>query len=206
VNLASFVQSHLPRTPARVLEVGCGRGELARSLADAGHDVIAIDPQAPEASIFRRVSLEDFAEPGPFDAIVASRSLHHVDDLTTAVDKLAILLKTSGVVVLNEFAKERLEGSTAEWYYDRRRALARAGGREAPPSFEACREEHAEIHAFEEMRRELDRRFDERLCIWVPYLHDELDDVASEELERTLIEAGTIQATGVRWVGEYAPK
>jgi SAM-dependent methyltransferase len=205
VNLESFVHAQLPSSPARVLEVGCGAGDLARSLARAGHDVIAIDPEAPEGSIFRRVSLENFAEPGPFDAVVASRSLHHVADVVTAVDKIASLLRPGGVFVLNEFAKERLGGPTADWYYERRLELAAACGKDAPHSLEAClQDEHADIHGFEEIRRELGRHFAERVCNWVPYLHEELGDVASEELERELIEAGTIQATGVRWVGEYA--
>jgi SAM-dependent methyltransferase len=205
VKLESFVLSHVPRAPARVLEVGCGRGDLARALAAAGHEVTAVDPEAPGGPLFRRVTLEDFGEPGPFDAVVASRSLHHVPDLAVALDKIAALLRPGGVLVLNEFAKERLEGPTAEWYYERRRALAAAGGNDAPRSFNAClRDEHADIHGFGEMRRELDRRFAERLLAWVPYLHAELEDVASEELERELIEAGAIRATGVRYVGESA--
>jgi SAM-dependent methyltransferase len=200
-----FVLGHLPPPPARVLEVGCGRGDLARALAAAGHDVTAIDPDAPEGPLFRRVTLEDFAEPGPFDAAVASRSLHHVADLAIALDKVARLLRPGGVLVLDEFAKERLEGPTAEWYHERRRALAESGGKEAPPSFEAClRNEYTDVHAFEELRRELDRRFAERLLTWVPYLHAELEGVVSEELERELIAAGAIQATGVRYVGETA--
>lgn len=198
-----FVLAHLPPAPARVLEVGCGKGDLARALAAAGHEVTAIDPQAPEGAPFRRVTLEDFAEPQRFDAVVASRSLHHLPGLGEAVDKIAALLRPGGTFVVNDFAKERLEGPTAEWYYDRRLALAASGGREAPGSFDAClHEEHADIHAYADMRHELDRRFGERSFAWVPYLHEELGDVASEELERALVEAGAIQATGFRYVGE----
>ncbi|MGH2995478.1 MAG: class I SAM-dependent methyltransferase [Gaiellaceae bacterium] len=205
MDLASFVLAQLPPAPARVLEVGCGKGSLARALAGAGHDVTAIDPEAPEGPIFRRVALEDFAEPGPFDAVVASRSLHHLPDLAEAIDRIATLLRTSGVLVLSDFAKERLEGPTAEWYYRQRLALAAAGGKEAPRSFDAClTEEHAEIHGFEDMRREVDRRCSERFFAWVPYLHEELKGAVSEELERSLIDAGAIQATGFLYVGETA--
>ncbi|MGH3032627.1 MAG: class I SAM-dependent methyltransferase [Gaiellaceae bacterium] len=205
MHLTDFVLTHVPPVPARVLEVGCGRGDLARALAAAGHEVTAIDPEAPEGPLFRRVTLEDFAGAEPFDAVVASRSLHHVPALGVAVDKIAALLRPGGVLVLNEFAKERLEGPTAEWYYVQRRALAAAGGRSAPGTLEECLdEEHADIHAYGDMRRELDRRFGERLFAWLPYLHDELGEVVSEELERSLIEAGAIQATGFRYVGETA--
>jgi hypothetical protein len=52
------------------------------------------------------------------------------------------------------------------------------------------------------MRRELDRRFEERHFVWTPYLNRELGDAVDERAERALIEAGAIQATGFRYVGE----
>jgi ubiquinone/menaquinone biosynthesis C-methylase UbiE len=205
VELAEFVLAHLPPPPARVLEVGCGHGELARALAAAGYDVVAIDPEAPAGPLFHRVTLEDFVPPGPFDAVVASRSLHHLADLGRAVDKMAHLLRPGGVVIVNDFAKERLAGATAEWYYEQRRALEAACGRAAPASFEEClHEEHADIHTFAAMRSELDRRFGERFFAWLPYLHDELEGVVSAEEERALVASGAIQATGLRYVGEDA--
>ena len=203
MHLTDFVLAHVPPPPARVLEVGCGGGDLARALAAAGHDVTAIDPEAPEGPIFRRVTLEDFAELELVDAVVASRSLHHMADLAVALTKIGALLRPGGVLVVNDFAKERLEGPTAEWYYEQRRALAAAGGKHAPATFEDClHREHADIHGYTDMRRELDRRFGEGSFVWVPYLHEELGDDVSEELERALIEAGAIQATGFRYVGE----
>src|SRR2546427_164363 len=87
VNVRAFVEEHLPSPSARVLEVGCGEGRLALALAKQGYRVRAIDPRAPEGEVFEAVSLEDFADPGPFDAVVASRSLHHIGDLHAAVDE-----------------------------------------------------------------------------------------------------------------------
>ena len=205
MHLTDFVLAHVAPPPARVLEVGCGRGDLARALDAAGHEVTAIDPEAPDGALFRRVTLEDFAEPKLFDAVVASRSLHHLPGLGEAVDKIAALIRPGGTFVVNDFAKERLEGPTAEWYYEQRRALAAAGGKHAPATFEDClHAEHADIHGYADMRRELNRRFPERSFAWVPYLHEELGEVVSEKLERALIEAGAIQATGFRYVGETA--
>ncbi len=62
-------------------------------MADAGYDVVAIDPDAPDGEIFRRTTIEAFDDPGPFDAVVASLSLHHVHDLGAALDKLVRLLR-----------------------------------------------------------------------------------------------------------------
>src|SRR5687768_9945052 len=81
LSFTAFVLSQLPPPPRRVLEVGCGRGELALALDAAGYEVVAVDPDAPEGPIFRRTTIEELDEPGPFDAIVAAFSLHHVHDL-----------------------------------------------------------------------------------------------------------------------------
>jgi SAM-dependent methyltransferase len=148
LELTAFVLSQLPPTPARVLEVGCGEGELARALADAGYEVVAIDPEAPDGPIFRRTTIEAFAEPGVFDAVVASRSLHHVEDLGGVLDKLVRLLR--GALVLNEFAWDRREPMTPEW-----------------------EEEHAGLHGYAVMRPELDARFEERFFDWRPYPVDD---------------------------------
>ncbi len=54
--LFELVTANVP-PGTRVLEVGCGEGRLAAALADAGYEVIAIDPRAPVGHIFRQVRL-----------------------------------------------------------------------------------------------------------------------------------------------------
>jgi SAM-dependent methyltransferase len=192
---ASFVLAHLPPPPATVLEIGCGKGELARALAAARYDVTAIDPEAPEGSIFQRVSFEAFTEQGSFEAVVASRSLHHIHDLGAALDKVVRLLPGGGVLILDEFAWDRLDDATAAWYYTRR-----------GESLEGWRarweEEHAGLHAYDTMRVELDARFRERSFAWLPYLYRDPEVGVGEYEERLLIDSGAIRATGFRYVGE----
>ena len=206
--LCEFVLSQLPSPPARVLEVGCGDGELSRGLARAGYSVTGIDPKAPEGAIFRRARLEEFHDDSEFDAVVASVSLHHVDDLGSAVERIEQLLRNGGLLLLEEFAKERFTGATAEWYYHQRRALTAVGSDATPISedFEAWlrrwHEEHADIHPLTELRRELDARFTQRYCGWVPYLFDYALEDLLEPVERGLIESGAIAATGFRYIGE----
>src|SRR5688572_28444071 len=129
MDFAPFVLACLRPPPGHILEIGCGSSELARALAAARYDVVAIDPDAPEGDVFRRLSFEDFDEPCPFDSFIASRSIHHIHDLGAALDKIRRLLGEDGVLVLDEFAWDRMDDSTAEWFYPRRGEPAE-GGRE----------------------------------------------------------------------------
>jgi 2-polyprenyl-3-methyl-5-hydroxy-6-metoxy-1,4-benzoquinol methylase len=91
-----FVLGQIGDPPARVLEVGCGEGELALALARSGHCVTAIDPRAPDGPTFRRVRIEEFSDPGSFDYVVAILSLHHVEDLGVALNNVAESLRAGG--------------------------------------------------------------------------------------------------------------
>ena len=162
-----FASAHLPAPPARVLDVGCGQGELTTALAVAGYDVLGIDPLAPQGDRFRRVLLEDVApEEGPFDAVVASHSLHHVRDLGPALDRIAALLRPGGALVLDEHGWDLADEATLDWLYNQRRTLAAAGKGEAPASLDALRDEwqaeHVGLHGFESLRTAVDARFEER--------------------------------------------
>jgi SAM-dependent methyltransferase len=201
MDVLEFVTAQLPAAPARVLEVGCGDGRLARALDDLDYRVVAIDPAAPVGAIFEAVSLEEFADPARFDAVVASRALHHIHDLAGALSKLQRLLVPGGRLIVVEHAFERLDEPTAGWYLEKRRAK----GAHAPSSLETCLAEwdadHAGLHGSAAMRRELDLRFTERGFAWTPSLYLELGGGLEQE-ERSLIEAGSIQATGFLYVGE----
>lgn len=201
VDVLEFVTAQLPAARSRLLEVGCGNGRLARALDDLGYRVTAIDPAAPQGAIFQAVSLEEFAEPARFDAVVASRALHHIPDLAGALSKLHRLLVPEGRLIVVEHACDRLDEPTARWYLQKRRAT----GPGAPSSLEAFLAEweadHAGLHGYTAMRRELDRRFTERWFAWTPSLYLELGGALEAE-EKSVIEAGSIQATGFQFVGE----
>lgn len=222
-----FVLGRIGQPPARVLEVGCGRGDLARALARAGHSVTAIDPRAPERApegpIFRRARIEELSDPGPFDHVVAILSLHHVEDVGKALDKVAEVLRAGGTLVVVEFAWDRLDETTAGWALARLPASSSSGGtswlgrccREwatrgtggarapAEAHFAGWASEEG-FHGSRRMRGELGRRFDEHLFEWVPYLYPDLGDDVSEADESAAIDAGTINATGFRYVGTPA--
>ena len=131
-------------------------------------------PTRRRVDLFRATSLEEFADPEPFDAVVASLALHHVADLPGALDKIVSLLRPAGRLIVNEHAVDRLDEPTARWYLEKRAEIRP----DAPRSLEQClhdwEEDHAGLHGYAAMRQELDRRFTERFFAWMPYLYGEL--------------------------------
>jgi Methyltransferase domain len=205
VDFTEFTLSQLPAAPQRVLEVGCGwEGGVAPALDRAGHDVLAIDPNAPEGPFYRRVTLEELEDTGPFDAVVAGRVLHHVNPLEPALDKLAGL---APVLVVDEFAWNHMDAPTVDWYESQHRVL-RAAGREpkGPPDLADWHVSHVDLHPYETLRAELDARYDTQVIEWRPYLYLWLDGPASEALESALIDAGAIRPIGYRYVGRTSSK
>ena len=200
------MREHLPPAPARVLEVGCGQGALTTALAVDGYDVLGIDPVAPQSDSFRRIRLEDL-EPtdGPYDAVVASYSLHHIRDLDAGLDLIAGLLEPGGVLVVDEFGWDLVDEPTLDWLYGQRRALAAAGLGEAPTSLEVLRDEweaeHLGLHGFEALRTAIAARFEERAFARMPFFYRQLGGVATEVLEQALVDAGAIEALGFRYAG-----
>ena len=218
-----FVLHQIGDPPARVLEVGCGKGDLAVALHRAGYSVTAIDPRAPEGSIFRRVGIEEFSEPGPFDHVVAILSLHHVEDIGGALDKIVSLLRAGGTLVVVEFAWDRIDAATAEWALARLPDASASGKRSwlerccrgrAHDGGDEVRHLHAEahvarwageerLHGSGQILEKIGRRFIERYFSWWPYLCPDLDDT-SEADELAAIEAGEINATSFCYVGAVA--
>jgi SAM-dependent methyltransferase len=205
--LTDFVLAELPRPPARVLEVGCGAGDLARTMDGAGYEVVAIDPAAPDGEIFRRIKLDEVDPEERFDAVVAAFSLHHVTDLSVGLDRIRDVLRPGGLVLVEELGFDRLDQPTAEWFHGQRRVLAAAGRLPSgPATVEECRrewdDEHVGLHGADAMRSELAARFRRRSFSWQPALYRYLNGVATEALERTLVEAEAIRPLGFRYVGE----
>jgi ubiquinone/menaquinone biosynthesis C-methylase UbiE len=182
-------------SPRRVLEIGCGDGELALALAAAGHDVVAIDPEAPTGAVFRRVRLEEFEASAPFDVVVASLSLHHVADVDAAVDKVAAMLLPEGLFVVNEFAWERLDERAAGW------AAERLGDVDAQAVAAQWGREHRDLHTGTAVLAALERRFDRLRFDWAPYLARMLRRPEAEPDEVRAIGTGALDPVGFRWIG-----
>ena len=207
MDVQAFVTSKLGPPPARLLEIGCGEGELARALAERGYDVTAIDPDAPDGDIFRTTTLEEFDEPGPFDAVVAARSLHHVHDIEGGLAKIRDLLGDSGLLILDEFAWERMDRRTADWYLSHLTEPSHHDESLIAGDFpRAWVDEHGGMHDSATLTAALDAVFQRRSFEWGPYLAQhwlKRADLVSEEA--ALIRSGEIDALGFRYVGSIPP-
>jgi SAM-dependent methyltransferase len=204
LDIVPFVLSNLPPRPARVLEVGCGDGELARAMDAAGYEVTAIDPMAPHGELFRRIKLEELEDDAHFDAVVASAVFHHMTDLDANLERVVRALDGGGPVIVDEFGWDLFDASTAEWYEGQRRVLSAALDNERAPSAEDWEEHHARLHhvlPFEPLHAALEAHFEEVSFERVPYLWRYLGGPATLPLEESLVAAGLIQPIGFRFVG-----
>ncbi len=118
-----FVLESIPSDRSRILEVGCGSGELAKQLHSLGHEVIAIDSSEKTVEDARRLGIDarvadfpDFEE-DRFDVILFTRSLHHISPLTPALDQARHLIRPSGLLVVEDFAYSDTNEYTAAWFY-----------------------------------------------------------------------------------------
>lgn len=183
-----------------MVEIGCGdRGGLVRKLAARGYEPVGVDPRAPDGGRFRKLAFEEWDEPGPWDAAVCGRVLHHVEPLGPAIERLAGL---APLVLVDEFAWNHIDDATGEWYEGQHRMLRASG--HAPPgpaTVEEWRAAHEGLHTYEQVRAELDARFRERVFIRRPYLYRWLDGPSSEALEESLTAAGAIRPIGWLYAG-----
>lgn len=117
------IQRVLHGMRSRVLDWGCGYGQMSWLLANRGHDVTAAD--VPRGLYHRSPLLEDVrwlplthpitidAPDDTFDAIVASGTLEHVDDMRASLRELRRVLRPNGHIFMFRFPNLH---SYIEWF------------------------------------------------------------------------------------------
>ena len=111
---------------ARVLDVGCGNGDLSRyvaGLAGPGGEVLAIDRSEQALAMartidavsgaahiqYRAVDLSgDLPDLGRFDAIVGRRVLMYLPDAAKTLERLAAMAKPDAILAFQEHARAGL--------------------------------------------------------------------------------------------------
>jgi SAM-dependent methyltransferase len=235
-----FVVSALPPSAARtfrILEVGCGTGSLAARLAETGYQVLALDSSPKAVRIARAKGVDAHAVRWPsvarierdseyFDAVLFSRSLHHIRPLDQALDQASRLLTPGGVVVIEDFAFHELDRATATWFFGVLLLLDASGlftesAREFGRHFLQgggsldlwCNAQDHEITPAPEIRAAVARRFELVSEVAEPYLYRYAAAmlratrrgavVAAQlyELEKKMADDGLVRLIGRRLVG-----
>jgi 2-polyprenyl-6-hydroxyphenyl methylase / 3-demethylubiquinone-9 3-methyltransferase len=112
-----WIQSHIPLSGLRVLDVGCGGGILSDSMARQGASVVGIDLAGKALKVaqlhaleagttnvqYREVSAEALAaeEPETFDVVTCMEMLEHVPDPASVVRACGALVKPGGWVFIS---------------------------------------------------------------------------------------------------------
>jgi SAM-dependent methyltransferase len=190
-DLLAFFGEWLPAAPARLVDVGCGGGAMTRELAGQGYEVTGIDPQAPDGPEFVRARLEDFASEEPFAAAVALRSLHHVDDLERAVERLWRAVAPGARVVVLEWAVERLDDSAWDW-------LERHGLQDHAHGHDHGQRVPPHVIPLETVMAAMGARFAMRFEERGTFLARERGREDLQAAEEAAIAAGELQALGAR--------
>jgi SAM-dependent methyltransferase len=227
-----FINRSLPAGARRMLEIGCGSGELAASLLRDGTSLIAIDNDADSIAAAQSLDVDariavwpDF-EGGQFDAVLFTRSLHHIHPLNKALQRAADSLVIRGRLIVEDFAYETADENTLQWFahvidrLDGAGLLVRGDDflnavRSKTETLKAWRENHElNLHTATAILAEIRKVFGAAECEEAPYYfrylaraivptadRDKiLQDLAEEEA--ALITRGTISALGRRFVAE----
>ncbi|MDJ0710135.1 MAG: bifunctional 2-polyprenyl-6-hydroxyphenol methylase/3-demethylubiquinol 3-O-methyltransferase UbiG [Woeseiaceae bacterium] len=108
-----WIRQHIDLNDRKVVDIGCGGGILAESMAVAGADVVGIDMAEGPLSVarlhqiesgvevdYRHSTAEDLAETeaGTYDMVTCLEMLEHVPDPSAVIRSCAELLKPGGHV------------------------------------------------------------------------------------------------------------
>jgi SAM-dependent methyltransferase len=226
----NFVARFLPRDCRRILEVGCGKGELAARLLKDGYLVVAIDSDQDSVAAARRLGVDarvatwpDF-DGAPFDAVLFTRSLHHIHPLDKSVRHGAESLVEGGLIIVEDFAYESTDEKTLRWFSSVIRLLEATGSLTVGDDFrdkvlsktetlKAWRENHeSELHTASEIGAQIEKLFGrvirESAAYYFRYIANAITPTEKHdailqgfvEQEETLVAEGSIIALGRRFV------
>ncbi len=189
---ATFILASLPER-AVVLEIGCGNGAVALELMRRGHRVTGIDadPDIVASALKLGVNASVGVWPGfesetAFDAVVFTRSLHHIRSLDAAIDRAAAVLDPHGRLIIEDFAFADIEPGVLWEFAQRLREIESLSDeflvrlRTASDPLAVWQHDHLhEIHSFRRMRNAVAQRFEIVLQRSAPYLFRYVPELAA---------------------------
>jgi SAM-dependent methyltransferase len=144
----------LSSSPLRVLNVGCGSGELCLLLAEQGHHVLGVDPGAEYIAraqaqatahrlsdcAFQVADLETIArDASQYDVVFSTDVIEHIADDTRAALQLSALVRPGGSLFITVPAGQYLFGHHDEQLGHYRRYALRQVARLLPADLEVKR-------------------------------------------------------------------
>ncbi|MCZ6911799.1 MAG: class I SAM-dependent methyltransferase [Proteobacteria bacterium] len=199
----SFIESYVPAGGA-ILEVGCGAGHVASKLSMLGYEVTGIDTDEEAISQARRLDVCVVHASWPeinvdkVDAVVFTRSMHHISPLPEAVSKALKVLMPEGIVLVEDFAFDEVDSAAMDWFLKIVRSrpgqalispktnefvTTLLNANDAPDAWHQLHDH--DLHTADEMTRAMRDVF--RICDIqrVPYLYRYLINVLPETPEAT---------------------
>jgi ubiquinone/menaquinone biosynthesis C-methylase UbiE len=223
----AFVEEYAPINGRRLLEIGCGGGDLALALKNRGFNVRAIDisAEAIESAKQKGVDAEcaDILtyKDQPFDIVLFTRSLHHIEPLDDAVTAAKNLLKPGGVLLIEDFLPEIADEAAIQWFREKRSAIPESAVNEDARKHTKIStleqwQEHFTEHRIAEgsaVRRAVEKQLPQSKVTRVPYLYRHIGDSikvdadnaaaiaqAALDEEKAAIDNGSLVAIGMRIV------
>jgi SAM-dependent methyltransferase len=203
---------------------------LAAQLSRDGNAVIAIDSDPESVAAAQRLGVDariatwpDFDD-GQFDAILFTRSLHHIHPLDESIRRAADSLTEGGRMIVEDFAYESADEKTLRWFASAIRLLEATGSLAAGDEFletvlsktealKAWRQNHEdELHTAAEIDAQLENVFGrvirESAAYYFRYIANAITGTdkrnailqASAEQEETLAADGFLVGLGRRFV------
>ena len=215
-----FVLSRLPAHARDILEVGCGEGELAQRLGSEGFKVVALDSSGDcvEAARARGVDARtgewpiEIGEDQRFDAVLFTRSLHHIHQLDAAVAAAVAALRPGGRIIVEDFRIEADSARTQAWFGGLVRLLDAGNLFRERSAAETIlekldlREHQRELHASTAMAQALrshGKVEEQDAAYYFRYAEAQVEPKIARLLldyELSLIDAGAIDPLGKRFV------
>jgi SAM-dependent methyltransferase len=185
----SFIESNVPNAGS-ILEIGCGSGHVAADLSKRGYTVAGVesDQEALAQARNRDVDVIDGSWPHisveRVNAVIFTRSLHHISPLPEAIVRIGDVLLPNGTVLVEDFAFDEVSPSAIKWLlsviespeaqalisHDTDSFVTKLCGASNP--LNAWHEDHDHgLHTFGKMTCEIAQVFAIRGTQQVPYLY-----------------------------------
>lgn len=124
IELASAIAGSIKKLPLtkemRCMDFGCGTGLVGLALAGEVAQLVGFDSSAGMLEVFQQKAKNmkcanvipqqgellatGFDE--PFDLVISSMTLHHIEDVSSILEKLHSILKSGGLIAIGDLDKE----------------------------------------------------------------------------------------------------